>query len=245
MTTLAVPQSLIAQGESETLELKRSTAELRADETRCAFFHGEGGKALIGGSVGLQGCTSQGLIPFGLSDVHREAGRTRAGTTARSRPAGRAGPPPQLPDPLAMRPAFMVTYDIRDPKRLRRVYKTMCGFGEHLQLSVFRCELNKRELIELRAELGRVINHELDQVLFVDIVRSRTAAPAASARSASPTSRQNAGRSSSSTVGMASRQRIGHIESVRALARRSIPGDRSQCLQLFENSARIELTHYV
>jgi len=36
MTTLAALQSLIAQGESETLELKRSTAELkRAGETLC------------------------------------------------------------------------------------------------------------------------------------------------------------------------------------------------------------------
>jgi ATP-dependent DNA helicase RecG len=40
---------LIAQGESETLELKRSTAELkRCGETRCAFLNGEGGKVLIG-----------------------------------------------------------------------------------------------------------------------------------------------------------------------------------------------------
>lgn len=68
-----------------------------------------------------------------------------------------------------MRRAFIVTYDICDAKRLRKVYKTMQGFGEHLQLSVFRCELNKRELIELRAALGGVINHAFDQVLFVDI----------------------------------------------------------------------------
>ena len=48
-TTLATLQSLIAQGESETLELKRSTAALkRAGETHCAFLNGEGGKVLIG-----------------------------------------------------------------------------------------------------------------------------------------------------------------------------------------------------
>jgi len=40
---------LIAQGESETLEFKRSTAELkRAGETLCAFLNGEGGKVLTG-----------------------------------------------------------------------------------------------------------------------------------------------------------------------------------------------------
>jgi CRISPR-associated protein Cas2 len=68
-----------------------------------------------------------------------------------------------------MRQAYIVSYDISDPKRLRRVYKTMLGFGEHLQLSVFRCELSKRELVELRAKLSRAVHHEEDQVLFVDI----------------------------------------------------------------------------
>ncbi|MCC6535412.1 MAG: hypothetical protein IT531_22920 [Burkholderiales bacterium] len=43
MTTLAALQSLIAQGESETPELKRATAELRrAGETLCAFLNAEG-----------------------------------------------------------------------------------------------------------------------------------------------------------------------------------------------------------
>jgi ATP-dependent DNA helicase RecG len=49
VTTLATLQSLIAQGESETVELKRSTAELRrTGETLCAFLNGEGGHVLIG-----------------------------------------------------------------------------------------------------------------------------------------------------------------------------------------------------
>ncbi len=48
MISLAALQSLIAPGESETLELKRSTAKLkRASETLCAFLNGEGGKVLI------------------------------------------------------------------------------------------------------------------------------------------------------------------------------------------------------
>src|SRR5688500_15003544 len=48
MTILADLQSLIARGESETLELKRSTAELRrAGETLCALLNGEGGHVVI------------------------------------------------------------------------------------------------------------------------------------------------------------------------------------------------------
>lgn len=68
-----------------------------------------------------------------------------------------------------MRQTFVVTYDISDPKRLRKVYKYMLGWGEHLQLSVFQCELSHRELVELRAGLARIIHHQHDQVLFVDI----------------------------------------------------------------------------
>lgn len=68
-----------------------------------------------------------------------------------------------------MRHAYVVTYDISDPARLRRVFKTMRNFGDHLQLSVFRCELNDRELVELRAALHPIIAHGEDQVLLVHI----------------------------------------------------------------------------
>lgn len=68
-----------------------------------------------------------------------------------------------------MRQAYIVTYDVSDQKRLRRVFKIMRGYGEHLQLSVFRCELSDRELVELRAKLTEVVHHEQDQVLFVDM----------------------------------------------------------------------------
>lgn len=68
-----------------------------------------------------------------------------------------------------MRQAFIVTYDVCDPKRLRKVFKIMCGHGDHLQLSVFRCELTSTELVSLRADLSQVIHHNEDQVLFVNI----------------------------------------------------------------------------
>jgi len=54
-----------------------------------------------------------------------------------------------------MRQTYVVAYDISDPKRLRKVYKTMRGYGEHVQLSVFRCELTEMERLELRGKLGR------------------------------------------------------------------------------------------
>lgn len=76
-----------------------------------------------------------------------------------------------------MRHTYIVTYDISDPKRLRKVYKLMLGWGDHLQLSVFQCELNARELIELRTELARIIRHTEDQVLFVDVCTEEARTP--------------------------------------------------------------------
>lgn len=60
---------------------------------------------------------------------------------------------------------YLVTYDISDKKRLREVYNTMRGFGEHLQYSVFRCVLTDRRHAMLHDKLGRILNHAEDQVL--------------------------------------------------------------------------------
>ena len=68
-----------------------------------------------------------------------------------------------------MRNAFIVTYDISDPRRLRQVFKVMKGHGAHVQLSVFRCELSSRERLRLELRLGDEINHDEDQVLFIDL----------------------------------------------------------------------------
>ena len=62
---------------------------------------------------------------------------------------------------------YLVTYDICDDKRLRTVFKLMKGYGEHVQLSVFRCALSKTENIEFRSKLSQVIHHAVDQVLII------------------------------------------------------------------------------
>jgi CRISPR-associated protein Cas2 len=68
-----------------------------------------------------------------------------------------------------MRNIYLVTYDIRDDKRLRKVFKTMRNWGDHLQYSVFECQLNPSELLQLKALLKDIINMARDQVLFVDL----------------------------------------------------------------------------
>jgi len=45
-----------------------------------------------------------------------------------------------------MRNTFLVCYDICEDKRLAKVHKTMRGFGDHLQYSVFECQFNQTDL---------------------------------------------------------------------------------------------------
>ena len=70
---------------------------------------------------------------------------------------------------MSARVRYLVSYDICDPKRLRRVAKVLEGFGTRLQYSVFECPLNDMRLAELKAELAPVLNLEQDQVLFVSL----------------------------------------------------------------------------
>jgi CRISPR-associated protein Cas2 len=68
-----------------------------------------------------------------------------------------------------MRNSYLVCYDISDEKRLRKVFSTMRGYGDHLQFSIFECQLTAIDLARCRAELAGLINHNEDQVLFVNL----------------------------------------------------------------------------
>jgi CRISPR-associated protein Cas2 len=62
-----------------------------------------------------------------------------------------------------------VTYDICDPRRLRKVFQILKGVGEHVQLSVFCCDVSARQLEALMLRLGEEILPSEDQVLFIDL----------------------------------------------------------------------------
>lgn len=64
---------------------------------------------------------------------------------------------------------YVVAYDIGEPRRWRRVFKLMNGYGEWLQLSVFQCRLTRRRHAELAAALNGLINHNQDHVLILDL----------------------------------------------------------------------------
>jgi len=64
---------------------------------------------------------------------------------------------------------YIVSYDIRDEKRLSRVHKAMLGFGEPVHYSVFRCDLAPKNRVELVAALTKLINLDEDRVMIIDL----------------------------------------------------------------------------
>ena len=64
---------------------------------------------------------------------------------------------------------YVVTYDIADDKRWRRVFKLMNGYGRWLQLSVFQCRLTARRRAELARRLEEVIHAREDHILILDL----------------------------------------------------------------------------
>jgi len=64
---------------------------------------------------------------------------------------------------------YLVTYDIREPRRLRKVHQAMRGFGYPLQYSVFVCDLDWSEKVEMRLRIGELIRHNEDSVALVDL----------------------------------------------------------------------------
>ena len=68
-----------------------------------------------------------------------------------------------------MRNRYIVSYDISDPKRLKRMFKMMRGFGDPLQYSVFYCDLSEQEKIMLISKITETIHHREDRVMLVDI----------------------------------------------------------------------------
>jgi CRISPR-associated protein Cas2 len=64
---------------------------------------------------------------------------------------------------------YIVAYDIASPRRWRKVFRIMEGYGEWVQLSVFQCRLTRRRQIELKQALDEVINHAEDHVIIIDV----------------------------------------------------------------------------
>lgn len=65
--------------------------------------------------------------------------------------------------------AYVVTYDISDARRWRRVFRLMQGCGRWLQLSVFHCRLDGGRRVEMASQLEDIIDTTADHVLILDL----------------------------------------------------------------------------
>ena len=57
---------------------------------------------------------------------------------------------------------FLAMYDIADPKRLRKVEKTMKRFGYRIQKSVFECSLTPGNVEQMKKAVSLLINPKED-----------------------------------------------------------------------------------
>ncbi|NLW85251.1 MAG: CRISPR-associated endonuclease Cas2 [Planctomycetes bacterium] len=68
-----------------------------------------------------------------------------------------------------MRKRYLIAYDVSDDKRRTALFKTLMGNGDHVQFSVFICQLNDVELERLKSSIRRSVNFRQDQVIVLDL----------------------------------------------------------------------------
>ena len=70
---------------------------------------------------------------------------------------------------MAARSRYLLVYDIRKPRRLRRVHEVAKRYGDPLQYSVFVCDLTRAEKTLLRAALIDEIDQGVDSIAIFDL----------------------------------------------------------------------------
>jgi len=69
----------------------------------------------------------------------------------------------------------VIAYDIPDDRRRTKVHKTLLGFGEWTQYSLFECYLTDKELVALQGKLEKLLKPGEDSVRFYHICAACTA----------------------------------------------------------------------
>ena len=65
--------------------------------------------------------------------------------------------------------AYLLSYDIADAKRLRKMHKLAIAFGRPLQYSVFACLLRREDRVRLAARIETLIDSSQDRVIILDM----------------------------------------------------------------------------
>ena len=73
-----------------------------------------------------------------------------------------------------MRKRYLIAYDISDDKRRNAIFQELLANGDHLQFSVFLCQLSDVELASLKGALMENVNKRQDQVIILDLGPAET-----------------------------------------------------------------------
>ena len=65
--------------------------------------------------------------------------------------------------------AYILSYDIADPRRLRAMHKLAKAYGDPIQFSVFSCLLRATDRVRLAQRIECLIDGRRDRVVLVDI----------------------------------------------------------------------------
>jgi CRISPR-associated protein Cas2 len=63
---------------------------------------------------------------------------------------------------------YVISYDITETKRWKKVFKRLNGYGRRLQYTIFRCRLTKIEIEKLRWELEKDLSTD-DKLLILNV----------------------------------------------------------------------------
>ena len=69
---------------------------------------------------------------------------------------------------------ILVSYDVatenyEGERRLRHVAQTCLNFGQRVQYSVFECEVEKKQYVQLKKQLKSIMNPDEDSIRFYRI----------------------------------------------------------------------------
>lgn len=67
---------------------------------------------------------------------------------------------------------IVVAYDIPDDKRRTKVMKTLEGYGQRVQYSVFECEVRPADLERLKERLRTLVDGKQDDIRFYPLCES-------------------------------------------------------------------------
>lgn len=71
-----------------------------------------------------------------------------------------------MPRKRPERTLYVIAYDIPSDRRRSKLHKTLSGFGQWTQYSLFECYLSEKERLTLRHKVDKLLDVEEDSVRF-------------------------------------------------------------------------------